>query len=603
MRVLLLCDVRPNSAATITDHLDAIEFASGHAVHRLIVHGELPLELDLEWFDAMVLHYSLAIAIDESLSPVARYRIRHFRGLKAVFLQDEYRWVECTLDALDYMRVQILFSCLPEGELARVYSSRRLPHLQCRERVLTGYVPERLLGLRTPDYAYRPVDVGYRARRLSAVCGTLGREKHLIAEKFEPAARAAGLTVDISCAEHDRLYGEAWIGFVQSCKAMLGTESGASVMDYSGLLAGTVAAHEAREPDTPFERLRELYFPSVDGEIRMNQISPRCFESAALRTLMVLYEGEYSGILVPWRHYVPLRKDHGNQDEVIAAVRDHALWVEITELAYREVAANPAWSYAAFGRRVGQVLNEAASPMASSFTQAGARYPDFGSLALRQSGRVRASLRRTRTLTTLHVLYERHVLRALQPRTARRVDRVIRASYHRLVPIWSATATRIAFLRRRRPSRLPFRCLWARDVAMILREIDLLEHLREFGACWVARHRYPAFALMPTKHGLRIAMQDPPSAHGGENTHVNHGMVSIKPARDDTRDEDGRMRLNTGPFVFHVLSTALAIRPELKRDLLGGPERDFAWILLETDSGDPGGRGLQGAVRTKKCAE
>ena len=53
----------------------------------------------------------------------------------------------------------------------------------------------------------------------------------------------------------------------------------------------------------------------------MNVISPRCFEAAALRTLMVMYEGEYAGILEAGRHYVELKRDHSNIDEVVSAIR------------------------------------------------------------------------------------------------------------------------------------------------------------------------------------------------------------------------------------------------------------------------------------------
>ena len=77
-------------------------------------------------------------------------------------------------------------------------------------------------------------------------------------------------------------------------------------------------------------------------------VSPRHFEAAACRTLQILYEGEYRGILLPWRHYLPLRRDFGNFEEIVGALRDGALAAEITERAFAEVAANPAYSYATF---------------------------------------------------------------------------------------------------------------------------------------------------------------------------------------------------------------------------------------------------------------
>src|SRR5690606_3422536 len=68
----------------------------------------------------------------------------------------------------------------------------------------------------------------------------------------------------------------------------------------------------------------------------------------ALRTAMVLYEGNYSGILKPWRHFIPLQKDFGNFNEVVAALRDDGLLQQIADRTYNEVALNPLYSYGEF---------------------------------------------------------------------------------------------------------------------------------------------------------------------------------------------------------------------------------------------------------------
>jgi hypothetical protein len=71
---------------------------------------------------------------------------------------------------------------------------------------------------------------------------------------------------------------------------------------------------------------------------------------------MILYEGRYSGILLPWRHYVPLRKDHANMAEVAAVLRDLPRAQAIVDAAHRDVALNPAYSFAAHGAHVDDVM-------------------------------------------------------------------------------------------------------------------------------------------------------------------------------------------------------------------------------------------------------
>ena len=355
MEILLLCDYQPKGAATVTDHIDALCQATGHSVRKLSLLGDLPEALDLERFDAIILHYSLILSMDSYVSARARGKLRGFNGVKVVFIQDEYRWVNKAISALAYIGADILFTCVPDGEIHNVYPPATLPGLRIIN-TLTGFVPAHLLSIKPLDYSARELDIGYRARKLSALFGQLAREKWLIAERVVADIQSQNLLHDISCRESDRIYGQDWLDFVRNCRAMLGTESGASLFDFTGDLQPAIEQYEKEHPDASFGDVEERFFKGQDGLIRMNQISPRCFEAAALRTLMILYEGHYSGVLQPWRHYVPLKKDHSNMDEVVAALRDRNVWTRIVECAYEEVACNSAWSYRVFGQQVGAAL-------------------------------------------------------------------------------------------------------------------------------------------------------------------------------------------------------------------------------------------------------
>ena len=351
LELLLLTDFDRRSASTIRDHVDSFGAFSRHRFRRLSIYGDLPPLLDLSHFDGVVIHYTLIACMDHYLSPAARAQLRAFAGLKAIFIQDEYRFVNRTIAAMRDLGINLLFTCVPEPEIEKVYSAAALPDV-VKVNVLTGYVPPNLLGRTVPPPAARPIDIGYRSRRVPDYLGRLGREKWEIGERVAADAEKYGLIADISCREEDRIYGEAWIEFVLRCKAMLGVESGASVFDFTGDIERAVAEHLRRRPEASYADLERLYLAEHEGKIRLNQISPRCFEAAALRTLMILYEGEYSGILTAWRHYVPLRKDHANMAEVVDVLRDSAKIAEIIERAYREIALDPVYSYAGAVARV-----------------------------------------------------------------------------------------------------------------------------------------------------------------------------------------------------------------------------------------------------------
>lgn len=345
LNILLLCDYHDGVAATVRDHIVALETYSRHKWWRLSMLGDLPDGLDLDRFDAVVVHYTLVASSNSYVSESARERLAGFRGLKAIFIQDEYRFVDKSTDAMRQIGIHILFTCVPSAEIDNVYAAARLPGVTKRN-VLTGYVPEKLLDWPVQLPSQRQIDIGYRGRNVPAWLGELGQEKIQIGVRVRDEAPAYGLNVDISFREEDRLYGDAWIKFVSSCKGMLGVESGSSVVDFTGEIQRNVERHVSSKPGTGFAELRERYFATAEGKINFAQISPRCFEAAALRTLMILYEGEYSGVLVPWRHYVPLKKDHSNLAEVVAVLRDASRLDQIVMQAYDEIAKNPKWSFA-----------------------------------------------------------------------------------------------------------------------------------------------------------------------------------------------------------------------------------------------------------------
>ena len=61
----------------------------------------------------------------------------------------------------------------------------------------------------------------------------------------------------------------------------------------------------------------------------------------------------------PMVHYIPLRKDFSNFDEVVRLIRDDDVCRELAENAYRDLIASGEWSYAKFVAGVDATLDEA----------------------------------------------------------------------------------------------------------------------------------------------------------------------------------------------------------------------------------------------------
>jgi hypothetical protein len=375
--ILLLCDDRRDHAGNVLQHIAALSESSRHAVYRFnpVDHPVASAALDPDEFDVVVIHYTIMVTSSRYLSPDLAAKIARFRGLKVQLIQDEYRAVDTVTAAMRRLGIDVLYTCVPSPEREEMYADR-LPGVTL-VTTLPGFVPDELAGRNVPTLGDRPIDVGYRGRDVPYWLGRLGREKTEIGPGFLSRAAESGLRCNISSREEDRIYGERWNRFLQTCRATLGTESGASVVDFDSSIQQRVDAYLVRHPDADFEEVeREILCP-YEGVLTIHVASPRLFEAAALRTAMVLFRGEYSGVVEPWTHYLPLDKDFSNVDEVMEALRDIPRLEKMTDRAYADLVESARYSLRAFVSEFDDLIDDrsrAAAPASKpSFRRASKR--------------------------------------------------------------------------------------------------------------------------------------------------------------------------------------------------------------------------------------
>ena len=358
-RILLLCDDRRGHANTVLDHIEAFRDFSHHRVSNFNPKAmRRSIALDLDEFDVVVIHYSVVLSDAGFISPHFRDKLRRFRGLKIQFIQDDYRWVDRATAAARDVGINVLFTVAPEPAAGLLYDER-LPGVR-RVQTLTGYVPDNLTRRQLNPLSDRPIDVGYRARDLPFWLGRLTREKAWIGQGFQERAPAYGLRCDIAWREHDRIYGADWINFVSSCRATLGCESGASIADFDGGAEQAVRAYLRAHPAAPYEEVHEAVLQRYEGNVVVNVVSPRVFEAASLGTALVMFPGQYSGVVSPGEHYIVLEKDFSNMDDVVERIRDDNLVATMTARTREELIESGRWTYASFVKEFDAVVDEEA---------------------------------------------------------------------------------------------------------------------------------------------------------------------------------------------------------------------------------------------------
>jgi len=401
-------------ASTVTEHLSAFRRHSRHRVWETNVDVGFPPGLRELEFRAILLHYSVFGQSHYHLDAEWLEYLDRTEAYKVAFFQDECTRCQRRFAFLDDHGIDCVYTCLEPSEFAKVYGRyTRVPKLVSN---VPGYVSDQLVdvGRRlTVPLERRTVDVGYRGRPLPAYLGHGAMEKHEIGVRFSELAAASGLRLDIATGQADRLYGDDWYRFMANCRCMLGVESGVSAFDLEDEVFEEHTRRSAAGLSVGLEDLETL--PRWEDVVYYRTMGPRHFEAAALRVCQVLFEGRYTGFMEPMVHYIPLKKDFSNLDEVIGLIRDDAVCRELAENAYRDLIASPAYRYATYVAGVDDTLEAAglsAQPSAAVERQVerglaagtawrrGRRLAAWAGVALLRSAPVQRLIRIAKPVTT-----------------------------------------------------------------------------------------------------------------------------------------------------------------------------------------------------------
>ena len=355
LNIAVLYDDRWTHVGTVEEHVTSFQKYSRHNIYFVPISRQTALrdqklaeEVDFSMFDVLIYHYAVRLSLKDYLpEPMAR-KIERFTGLKLLFIQDEYDTTNTARAWIRRLAFDMVYTCVPPAGREYVYPASCFQHTEFLS-TLTGYVPEDpSLGRYQVPLREREVMIAYRGRMLPYFYGSLGWQKYRIGVDVKELAAARGMNVDIEVDDSKRIYGTDWYRFMGSARATLGTESGSNVFDFDGTLRSKIEKILDDKPGATFDDMyRELLEP-LERNIRMNQVSPKIFEAIRLRTALVLFEGEYSGVVQPWLHYIPLNQDYSNIDEVFEKLQDFDFLETMTERAYQDVVASGKYSYRTF---------------------------------------------------------------------------------------------------------------------------------------------------------------------------------------------------------------------------------------------------------------
>lgn len=238
----------------------------------------------------------------------------------------------------------------------------------------------------TIDQGDRTIDIGVRSFRYPPHLGDDDRNR--LMDYFQVCGPQRGLVVDIA---EERLDRKQWAAYLNSTKGTLATEAGSWYLSRNDCLVKEIMSHVGtrysrrfsissdhvfmrklvhRLPWTvrnslismlrrgPF-RYDALQDPDIDIADIVHDlaakrerpsaygkcISSRHFDAVGTGTAQILMEGRYNDILVPGEHYLSLKQDFSNIEEVLGLFRDPVVRQRMVTSAREEVLSKHTYKH------------------------------------------------------------------------------------------------------------------------------------------------------------------------------------------------------------------------------------------------------------------
>ena len=247
------------------------------------------------------------------------------------FIGNEYKLMHKKMEMCDNIGINMLVTQSNSSKVKELYRKR----LRCEVNYLPNTGLDTSLFNETTPFAERAIDIGYRSFQSPWYLGH--DERTIIVEYFDHNAGRHGVTTDMSLDPSKRMASMEWAAFLNRCKAQIGTEAGGDFFELDDRTRLAVNDYICSDKTVSFDQVYSKFFEGYTNNIPLRIMSSRNIEAAGTKTLQILFEGEYNGHFKAGEHYIALKKDFSNFDDVMAQFNNHVYCKEIVENAYKLV--------------------------------------------------------------------------------------------------------------------------------------------------------------------------------------------------------------------------------------------------------------------------
>lgn len=336
---------------TIEEHLNAFELDSSSRVYYVNTAFRIPQYIFRMHLDLIILHSTLIAqyrwrGVSPEQTRLIKKNIHKIDAVKIALPQDEFFNTKPIETLFKKLSIDHIFSVASPSEWGKIY-----PRLTAQKtpihQVLTGYLNSNTVK-NWQKFRKKTKKIGYRAWSGEFWAGKHALLKGEIGKKFKEHALKKGIPVDISVDEEDLFLGESWLDFLSSCQYTLGVEGGSSILDADGSIKFQVENYTCKYPKATYEEVERKFFKGAENTLNLKALSPRHLEACMTKTCQILMEGDYNHILEPGKHYIELKQDYSNLEEIFSLLENDSQREDLIQNAYRDIVESRKYTYASF---------------------------------------------------------------------------------------------------------------------------------------------------------------------------------------------------------------------------------------------------------------
>ena len=293
-------------------------------INNLIAYQHI-LKTIKEYELIIVLHS--ATGDDMTILQKSAKRFKERKGKLVVFIGNEYDLMAEKIDFVNSSQANFVCSQLPIQSARWIYSDCASIKVLAMPHALNPaiYAPP-------PASHKRSIDIGFRGAAYPLFIGDL--ERQTILNYFQDVGSSQNLNCNI---RYEKLIRLEWRNFLYNCISIIGAESGSYYLDRGGQIISSAKKYLKTHPNISFEELHTLFFEALPKNVNTKCISSRHFEPIGTKTCQLLLEGKYNGILHADIHYISIKKDLSNIDDVIERLKDNKYRTQMVEKTYEYI--------------------------------------------------------------------------------------------------------------------------------------------------------------------------------------------------------------------------------------------------------------------------